>query len=841
MKIHTGCCNNENPVGVTEPTFTWSISDTDAKFQLAYRLKIYNDDYSWDSGKIESSQSVRVKCDGLELESNKKYFWNVEIFTDNGTFKSDNSWFITGLVRGESVCWITAPKELSSPLLRKEFTLKDVPQYATVNVCGLGLFELYINGKKVSGDIMQPVRTDYDTVTYSNLINEFGYTTRKSVYYLSYEVSEYLAEGNNTIVLWLGNGWYRESARKTIRGDFDYGDNLKAFLRLTADGFVLETDESWQVTESPIVHNNFFSGEIYDAGKFNVDFFKNGYTCTNNASLIKAPEAELISQMCPGERVIKSVNAVCVKEDIYDALEVVSGFASIRLRGNRGDRVEIFYAEDFDGESLNYTSTVGYVPEDINQIQKDVYILSGNGEEVYTPRFVWHTYRYIYIKHTNSVEVLDVKSLFVCTDMPHRVSFNCSDDSINAIYKMYQNTVLSNMHGCTPMDCPHRERLPYTGDGQLSANAAVYNYDAYETYKKWICDINDSQDMDTGFVPYTAPYSGGCGGHAWGSAVVTVPWHFYLQYGDKDFLAESIPHVEKWLAYLKAQKDDEGYINRHVEGSWCLGDWVMPSKFPWSDPKPEAIKIHPRLVNTVYYIYCINLYFAMCTELGLDADLCYLAEKDKCISVLKNEYVYDNGVFDEQEADVYLLFADIVTDEMAYKVLGNLEDKIKSRGYTFNSGMVATELMFKVLDRYNKNDVVYKMLKCSDYPSIGYMLSNGATTLWETWEGTGARSHTAFTSIGAWYLYGLSGIKPDGGYKTFTVKPFITDELSFVDTKLTTEYGDICVKWKRTGSDYKINVTVPFNTTATFILDGKETAITCGEYTFNSNGGEIKC
>jgi len=833
MKITTSCCSAKTPVGVTNPTFTWSISDADAKVQTAYRLKIYNREYDWDSGIIESSENVRVKCDGLELKSNEKYYWNVEIFTDKGIFKSDNSWFITGFVCGEEPNWITAPGHFSAPLLRKEFTLSDVPQYATVNVCGLGLFELYINGKKVSDDIMQPVRSDYDTVTYGNLINEFDYTTRKSVYYLSYEVSSYLVRGNNTVVLWLGNGWYRESARKTIRGDFDYGSNLKAFLRLTAGDLVVETDESWQVMESPIIHNNFFSGEIYDAGKFNEKFFTNGYTGGEYASSINAPEAELISQMCPGERVIKTTKAVCIKENIYDALEVVSGFARIKLKGNKGDKVEIFYAEDFDGEKLNYTSTVGYVPDDINQIQKDVYILGGNAEEIYTPRFVWHTYRYIYIKHSESVKILNVDSLFVCTDMPHRVSFNCSDDSINAIYKMYLNTVLSNMHGCTPMDCPHRERLPYTGDGQLSANAAVYNYDGYETYKKWIRDINDSQDMDSGFVPYTAPYSGGCGGHAWGSAVVTVPWHFYMQYGDKDFLAESIPHVEKWLAYLKAQKDDDGYINRHVEGSWCLGDWVMPSKFPWSDPKPEAIKIHPRLVNTVYYIYCINLYFAMCRELGLEADICYVTEKDKCVEVLKNEYVYDNGVFDEQEADVYLLFADIVTDETAYKVLGNLQKKIENRGYTFNSGMVATELMFKVFDRFDKNDIVYKMLKCTDYPSIGYMLSNGATTLWETWEGTGARSHTAFTSIGAWYLYGLSGIKPHGGYKTFTVKPFITEELSFVDTKLTTEYGDICVKWEKSEGSFKLNVNVPFNTSATLILKDKKIILDSGRHIFD--------
>ena len=228
------------------------------------------------------------------------------------------------------------------------------------------------------------------------------------------------------------------------------------------------------------------------------------------------------------------------------------------------------------------------------------------------------TYRYIYIKHSKEVEILDVDSLFVCSAMDKRASFNCSDQSINSIYSMYNNTVLANMHGCTPLDCAHRERLGYTGDGQLSANAAMYNYDGYHTYKKWITDIYDAQDPISGFVPYTAPYSGGCGGHAWGSSVVTVPWHFYLQYGDKSFLKESIPYIKKWLSYLQEQKDEKGFINKHIEGSWCLGDWVMPSKYPWSDPKPEAIKIPPQLVNTAYYVYCINLYANICKELNLE-------------------------------------------------------------------------------------------------------------------------------------------------------------------------------------------------------------------------------
>lgn len=832
MRVNTKCCDVINAMGVVNPTFTWNITDCDATNQTAYELCVYNDDFSFESGKVESSQSVRVECSGLELKSNTKYFWKVKIYTNNGEFQSEENWFITGLTENEELKWITAPSEISAPLLRKEFSLDKVPALAVVNVCGLGFFELYINGKKVSDDFMQPVRTDYDTITYRGLLNNFDGITRKSVQYLTYEVSDYLKEGKNTVVIWLGNGWYRERARINIRGDFDYGDQLKAFLRLTADDFLLETDDTWQYKESPILHNNFFSGEIYDATKEDKAFFENGYVSNDFASFIKAPEARIVPQLCPGEKIIRVLPVTSPKKDIYDSGEVISGFARIKLKGKKGEKVEIFYAEEFDGENLDFKSAAGYVEWDINQIQKDVYILNGDEAEEYIPRFVYHAYRYFEIKHTENVEILDVDSVFVCTAMEQRAYVSCSDDTVNGIYKLYHNTVLSNLHGAAPLDCPNRERLPYTGDGQLSANAAVTVYDAYQTYKKWITDINDSQDEVSGFVPFTAPYSSGCGGHAWGSAVVTVAWHFYLQYGDKEFLRQSVPHMEKWVEYLKTHKGDDGLISKHEEGSWSLGDWVMPSKFPWSDPKPEAIKIHPDLVNTVYYIHCINMLLMAYKELGIEADSTYYDDKKECADALADKYVYEDGVFSEQEADVFLLYAHIVEGAKADDTFKKLLSKHEKRGYTFNSGMVGTELLFKLLDREERNDVALSMLTAKEYPSYGYMLKNGATTLWETWEGTGAKTHTAFSSIGAWYVYGLAGIKPDGGYKTFTIKPFFAEKLSFVDAKIDTEYGEIVSKWERKDGKILLCVKVPFNTKATLKAFGKETELYSGEYHF---------
>ncbi len=594
----------------------------------------------------------------------------------------------------------------------------------------------------------------------------------------------------------------------------------------------METDDSWQYKESPIVHNNFFSGEIYDATREDKAFFENGYISNDFASFVKAPESRIVPQLCPGEKVIRTIPVKCVKENIYDTGEIISGFAKIKFKGTEGEKIEVFYAEDYDGEALDFTSAAGYVEWDINQIQKDVFILGKGGEYEYTPRFIYHAYRYFEIKHTENVEILDVESLFVCTAMEQRAKFNCSSEILNGVRKMYYNTILSNLHGATPLDCPHRERLPYTGDGQISANAAVTNYDAYQTYKKWIADINDSQDEVSGFVPFTAPYSSGCGGHAWGSAVVTVPWHFYLQYGDKEFLSKSIPHIKKWILYLKERKDEKGLVNRHEEGSWSLGDWVMPSKYLWSDPKPEAIKIHPELVNTAYYVYCVQILLKINEALGIKSEDWLYDEIEHSLGALADKYVYKDGVFDEQEADVFLLYMGAVKGEKAKDTLNKLIEKIEKRGYTFNSGLVGTELLFKLLDREDRNDVAFKMLSTTEYPSFGYMYKQGATTLWETWEGTGGKTHTSFSAIGAWYIYGLAGIKPDGGYKTFTIRPHFAEELSFVDAELDTEYGKISVKWERKEEEISLCVKVPFNTCAKLRVFGKETELYSGEHCF---------
>ncbi len=821
MIIKTFCCNSENPIGVIDPIFSWKVYECEDKKQKAYRIIVQSTDFDllWDSGTITAEDSAYIRYNGKSLKENTMYLWRVTVFTENHCAESAEASFITGIFDTSKLKWVTPREDFNSPIIYKTFELTNLQKTVTVNVCGLGFFELYINGKKVSGDLMNPVRTDYDQVAYLDLKYPYENITRKSVRYISYEVSGFLKAGRNTIAVWLGNGWYRQRER-IVEGIFDYGNLLKMFLRLTNGEQVLECDDSWFCVESPILYDNLFYGEVYDARK---KIIPDNLT---NVQIIEEPSGRIEPQLCPTEKIIKTYTPVLLKNNIYDVGICTTGFAEIICSGNSGDTIKVYYAEELDEDgNLDYTSTVGYEKSDAKQVQTDTYILNGNGNELYMPRFVWHGYRYFKIVSGGNVAIKSVKAHCVCSDLKVRTKFESSNKLLNNIHKMFVHTSLTNIHGCVPMDCPHRERLGYTGDGELSSLSVMYNFDAYLMYRKWIDDILDSQNKKTGFVPHTAPFNGGGGGIAWGSSVAVVPWNLYMQYGDIEILKKSRPHIKKWVEYLKLRTEN-GIVVREENEGWALGDWCMPSKYPWSEPHPEAIKIPPAFVNTIYYIYCIDIYNKIS---GLIGEKCeYLTEREESVKAL--DIFYKDGCYagNEQGANFFALFAGIPNNKT--QVLENAIKRIINSNYTFDTGISGNKFMLDVMDRYGRNDVALKMMLCTDYPSFGYMIENGATTSWETWEGTGSKNHTAFSSCDSWFFYGLCGIKPFGGYKEFSIEPFFADELDYVNASIECEYGSISLKWQRIGDEIIVEMDIPFNTTAHVNLKGKKKSLMSGKY-----------
>ena len=805
----------------TIPVFSWILKEGNDKNQLSYHITVSTADGNvvWDSNTVLSDNSTHIEYGGEKLKENTKYFWKVIVTTDKGKYESDTSHFITGLYDFDSLKWITADKEINSPIITRGFELEEVCDYVPLNICGLGFFEVYINGLKVSDEIMSPVRTDYSDVIYKNLKYPYNSTTRKIVKYLCYEVSKYLKTGKNEISVWLGNGWYRQTGR-IVEGTFDYGDELKMFFRLTNGSQVIESDESCLCMESPIIYDNIFYGEIYDS---RIKGTK------KSVKLTSAPTGTLEKQLCPPERILNTYIPTRLN-DVYDAGKCLTGFVEISCTGKSGDKVELYFSEDIDESgNLDYTSTVGYEESDKDQIQKDVFILNGTKDQTYVPKFVWHAFRYFKIVAPDSVKISDVKVHYVCTDLKIRTSFSCSEDLLNMIHEISINTQLTNTHGCVPMDCPHRERLGYTCDGQLSSLSVMYNFDAEEMYSKWVNDIINAQNLETGFVPHTAPFNGGGGGPAWGSGIAVVPWNMYMQYGNKEIIKKAAPHIKLWIEYL-TEKRENGLVTCEEPGSWCLGDWCMPSKYPWSEPHLDEIKIPPMLVNTVYYIYCIDIYTKMLDILGEKVE--EWIEEERLLSVEAVNSLLKDGLYvtGEQGSNLFPLFAGIVPKGEEAKVLENAIESIRKNNFRFETGISGTKFVLNVLDKFERNDIALKMMLGSEYPSLGNMIKNGATSLWETWEGNGSRNHTAFSSADSWLFYGLSGIKPLGGYKEFTLKPHFARELNFLETSIETEYGTISVNWHRTEKNIEVVIEVPFNTTAHVNLNGDCFDLTAGVY-----------
>lgn len=349
MVIRLKCVSESTPV------FSWKTEQCNDKKQVSYRIIVSTTEREiiWDSGEVFSDASVGVPYGGSELNENTKYLWRVTVTTENTSCESEEDYFITGLYNFENIKWIAPDKSIVSPIVSKEFHIKEVKEYAVLNICGLGFFEVYINGKKVSDELMSPVRTDYDNIKYSDTKYSCCSKTRKSVKYLTYEVAKYLKQGTNKIEVWLANGWYRPKGRtRTIEGKFDYGEELKMFFRLTNGNEIIESDTDCICINSPIVYDNIFYGEIYDARIKGI---------TYSVHKTSSPSGRIEPQLCPSERIIKTYVPAVLESGVYDAGICMTGFAYLCNKENprqtlTGAIATKFYEHPYYSEGGVYTT-----------------------------------------------------------------------------------------------------------------------------------------------------------------------------------------------------------------------------------------------------------------------------------------------------------------------------------------------------------------------------------------------------------------------------------------------------------------------------------------------------
>ncbi|WP_295122507.1 family 78 glycoside hydrolase catalytic domain [uncultured Chitinophaga sp.] len=826
-----------NPIAIESqhPIISWQLTSVNfAKRQKAYHILAAssislldkNIGDLWDSHKVNSSNSTQVIYQGKPLSSRKKVYWKVMVWDEKNVqsdWSSAATWSM-GLLNAADwkAKWIGSVIDQNpdtaitypAPFFRKDFTVKKEIKQAIVYVSGLGFYELFINGKKVGDQVLAPAVSNYDKRQLKNLLYPYDDQSTQRVYYNTFDITSSIIPQNNALGIILGDGWYNQRDR-TVEGKMWYDVPKLIFqMEITyTDGTsdLIVSDNKWKTSNGPLLKSGIFTGEKYDARSELGAWNKPAYDDSKwkYSIIAKPPTGPLHSQTAPFDKVLRTLTPVFdgrVKDSVYQYHldETVAGWAALRVKGKAGSEIKIRYISE-EGEDYG---------------QYDHYILKGDGIEIWEPKFTWHAFRKIEV-YSKDV-VLDSESIKVKdvhTDVALNGSFECSNFFMNKINTAYLTTQKANFHGSISSDCPHRERLGYTGDGQVAMESALLSFDMPQFYNKWLIDIDDARNHKTGFVTHSAPFGGGGGGPAWGSAYVIMPWLYYTYYNDTTILKQHYVGMKQWVAYLKTRTNENGLIIKEEPDGWCLGDWCTPSDIQLPEP----------LVNTAYFYYVTDLMTRVARILGESGDeseFSSLAQKIK-IDFNKAYYNASTKTYWEgrQGADVFALAFGLVPKAKYGAVFNSLINHLAKLDYHFDTGILATPLLLKVLSENDRDDIAYKIMNQKDKPGFGYLLDGKNSTLWEEWAGGGSHSHPMFGSVIEWLYSGIAGIKQDtagAGIKHFIIKPNPVGDLTYCKSSYNSLFGIVRSEWKiGEGGNLEILIEIPANTSATFVLPGE--------------------
>lgn len=704
-----------------------------------------------------------------------------------------------------SALWIGAKEGCEAPIISRKFCLDNLPGSSKLYITSLGFFEAYINGKKVTEYKFVPVQTDFEKRETANFLYPIHDEFTHRIYFYEFDVKDLLVLGENTLEIHLGNGWYHQSERD-IEGDMRYGTVLKAIYNLDCGdvSFASNGSETW--TESEIRYNNLFVGEVIDKTfKAEVE---------NKVEVYPNPDSLLCEAKGTPDKVIRTITPTLLGEKdgkkVYDVGENISGVVRLYAKGEKGEKSVLTFAEEINDDlSLNYDST-GYkhtCRSGCDQTMRDTFICSGN-EDIFEPKFIWHAFRYFNVEGpVDKVEILVIHS-----DCDVTSSFKSSSEGLNFLYDAFIRTQLDNMHGSFPSDCPHRERLGYTGDGQLGARPAMMFLDTKEFYRKWIQDILDCQDLKSGHVQHTAPFMGGGGGPGgWGCAIVFVPFEYYKQFGDIQVLKDAYEPILKWFGYLKTRMDNN-LITREEEKGWCLGDWCVLEKLEMPAP----------FVNTCLFVKALRQFFKMAEILGKNDDLSSLKklEQDLC-EAIKANFLSDDGHFcgGKNGADLFAYEIGLLDDSVMDEVAKDYEEK-----GNINTGIFGTPLLFDALFAKGYADTALSLYDSEKLGSFLYMKRHGATTLWEEWDGNNSHNHPMFGGCASHLFTSILGCRQTEdsyGYKEIVIKPQLPKGLDFAEGEFTTVNGKIKIGFKRDGNKVLFNIKLAKTIEANFEYEGE--------------------
>ena len=837
--VNLQCEYQTAPLAVDDeaPLLRWQLrSETEGKMQQAFRVLVAGSPEAleqgvgdcWDSGKLLSADP-HVRYAGRKLASREQVWWKVMVWDEQGTpsaWSEAATWSMGLLYPSDwQAKWIgdrtdTCPDSTlttPAPYFRKTFVAGRAVKKATAYVSGLGFYELYVNGRRVGDQVLAPAVTNYDKRPLKYLLYYYDDQSSQRVYYNVFDVTSLLSEGENVLGMMLGNGWYNQRDR-VVEGHMWY-DVPKLIMQLHIDydngtSQTVVSDESWKTTTGPLLHDAIFTGEVYDArrdlGAWNRAGSAYDDSSWHPALAVRPPTGELRVQAVPYNRVMGTVE--CTFEQLDDSTyryalpHTVSGWCALRVQGKAGDRVRLRFVSE---EEMDYG-------------QADTYILKGGGTEEWEPRFTWHTFRWVEAVTRGvklSRESLTVKDIY--TDVERTGTFCCSNPLFNRIVQAHDRTMHANFKGIISSD-PHRERLAYTGDGQVITEGLLYTYDMTRFLRKFIDDMGDARNPQTGYVPHTAPFGGGGGGPAWGSAYVIVPWAYFCHYGDTLLLQRHYEGMKQWVAYLGTRTDERGLVVREEPRGWCLGEWCTLY---------NRVDIPTELVNTAFYYRVTTLMARVARVLGKTDDQAAFEALARKIKDDFNTAFFDPATNHywqgRQGSDVFALGFGLVPDERREAVFNALLAHLESLDYHFDTGIFGTPLLLEVLTEHGRADLAYRLMDQRDFPGYAYLLDDKNSTLWEMWDGGGdpggrGHCHPMFGSVVAWFYRSLAGIRPDEerpGMTHFYVTPSPVGDLSYCKASYATLYGKVVSEWEKAGNgSLRLRVEVPCNTSATVVL-----------------------
>lgn len=787
----------ENPLGVDvpQPRFSWILpmegrDQQQAAYQILVSLspEVSTGDV-WDSGRVNSN-AQQVAYAGKPLQSGTRYYWKVRYWDQRGQASpfSSVAFFETGLLQQSDWKgkWISGGNQF-----RKEFRLDEQPTRARAYVAGIGYYELRINGQKVGDHVLDP-----------------GWTTfEKRVLYSTYDVTPYLRQGPNCIGLLVGQGWYGK--REAI---------LQLNIQL-ASGRTMQvvSDTSWKVTQGPIVSDSVWDGEVYDARKETPGWDQPGFNDSSwqAASTVSGPGGVLSAQLMPPIKVIDTLVPRRLLNPrpgvwVFDMGQNMTGWVQLRVRGPRGTIVRIRHAElAYEDGSINV--------ENLRAARAtDTYILRGDPEgEIYEPRFTYHGFRYVELTGLPGTPGLDtIRARLVHTAVRPTGGFSCSNQLLNDIHKMIVWGTRTNLHSI-PTDCPQRnERMGWLGDAHLAAETAIANFDMAAFYTNFLRNIRDVQSED-GAVTDTVPHRYGRrpADPAWGSAYPLLVWYLYLHYGDRRVVEQHFDGVKAWADFLHSRARD-GIL----EYSY-YGDWVP------IEPTPGD------LVSTFYYYWSTDLVARFADLLGRKDEASIYRQRASLIRDAFHKRFYDpqRRVYGpgNQASLVFALYLDLAPKEVQGAVFSRLTQNIVYENNThLTTGILATKYLLPLLTARGRADLAYELAAQDTYPSWGYMIRRGATTIWELWqEKTGpsmnSHNHPMFGSVDAWFYAALAGINPDPeepGYRHILIQPQMVRDLNWASGSLETPYGPVLSRWERTPERISLEVVIPAGCRATVYL-----------------------